>query len=778
MCPLHLRRRLAVASCAVASAIAQAPVLVQQATSSGTLLAGLNVALPQLPAPGDLLVVCHDTTAGGNSSVSGGGVSHWTLCQSTVPTQDNSEIWAGLVDGAPDISIQITLGGSPNDAAAVVTEWRGLLAPLSFTGAFATGSGGTAASPAQSGTVAANAGDLVVAMVGTHSTGQVIGAPANGFADLQRPASQPSCVMAAAAGMAGAGGAIGTSWTFPNPSVWAGVIVVFPGAHPGTFGGSGDDTCSQIRIDPASGNWAVAGRTASFGRASDFLLVRFDTNGNLLSTMAWGGARDEEVRGMDLHVGSAPGIYLAGASNSFGTGASDRDVVLVRCDLDGNLQWGARWSSNNNLDEHGEAVCVDNAGDAFVAGTIHTSNRLDDVLLLKFSPVASGALPTVAPAVATWGGTGDDRINGAAIDKTPVDPRLYLVGSTTSFGNGNKDVLVQRFGSTLALQWTRTWGGSGQDEGVAACVDAQGNLYVAGSTQTGAAATDALLLKWDPSGNLLWRVTFGGSAADSLRNVLVDCNGSVLVTGTTASAGAGQQDGLLARFDADGNLFWAQTWGTAQADDLGGSAVAACADIAIAGSSPGSAGLALWTPPTVSRSVSTSQVTSPTQSLGSPPSGQLHLPTLPVASGPGAPAGLDVRVQRLTGATATIAAGCAAAPASTGGPVLAFDNAPVLGGTLQVRRTSAQPAPLTVLAIGFQGQPQPLSAFGGTVPGGSLCIALLPSTVFLFFGGTSPTVFSLPLQQLRGLVGQTLDVQWIDLLELGNSAVGHIRAGW
>src|SRR5262249_2759453 len=238
-----------------------------------------------------------------------------------------------------------------------------------------------------------------------------------------------------------------------------------------------------------------------------------------------------------------------------------------------NLQWGARWSSNSNLDEHGEAVCVDAAGNAFVAGTIHTSSRADDVLLLKFAPVATGAQPTVAPTVVTWGGSGDDRINGAALDNAPAEARLYLVGSTTTFGNGGSDVLVQRYSPSLALQWTRTWGGSGQDQAAAAAVDAQGNLFVAGSTQTGSAPTDALLLKGAPSGTLLWRVSFGGAAADSLRSVLVDCQGNVLVTGVTSSAGAGAQDGLLAKFDPDGNLIWAQTWGTAQVDELGCSAI-------------------------------------------------------------------------------------------------------------------------------------------------------------------------------------------------------------
>lgn len=76
----------------IAAAVpAQAPVLVQQAANSGSNLASLTVTLSQPPTPGNVLIVCHDSTSGSNSTVTGGGVSQWILCQSTIPT-DNSEI--------------------------------------------------------------------------------------------------------------------------------------------------------------------------------------------------------------------------------------------------------------------------------------------------------------------------------------------------------------------------------------------------------------------------------------------------------------------------------------------------------------------------------------------------------------------------------------------------------------------------------------------------------------------------------------------------------------
>lgn len=757
-------------------AIAQAPTLVQQAVGSAALAADLTVALPQPPTPASVLIVCHDSTSGGSSTITGGGVSQWILCQSTLPTQDNSEIWAGFVDGPLDNVIRLRLGGSPNDASVVVSEWRGLLPPLTFASAFTTGVGGTAVAPAGGAAVFANSGDLVVAMVGTHSTDQSIGPPSNGFVDLLRPISRPSSVMAAAYCIPTTSGDRSTAWTFPYSSRWASAAVAFRAAHSGTWGGSGNEAATQVAVDPLDGSWAVAGRTASFGRANDFLLARFDGNGNALSAAAWGGALDEEVRDLALVTGGQAGIWLTGSSNSFGGSASDRDIVLVRHDRQGALQWGARWSSNSNLDERGEALCVSPAGNVFVAGTVRTANRGDEALLLRFAPVANGAQPT-APTLTMWGrSSGDEGLAAVVLDTVPTSVRLYVAGSTTGFGNGNRDVLVQRYDTDMALQWTRTWGGAGADEAASAAVDAQGNLYTAGSTQTGSDPTDALLIKWNAQGTLQWRVTMGGAAADSLRRVLVDCNGDVVVTGVTASAGAGQQDGLLAKFDAAGALLWAQTWGGALADELGATAIAGCADLIVAGSSTAEGNLVLWTPPTVSRSTSTSGVTSPTNAVGTPPSGQLRFPTLPAATAPGVAQGVDVQVQRHLGATTAIAPGCPAVMTTTGGPQLSFDSPPVLGGTVRIRRTSTQACELTALLLGTQSAPQPLSVFGGTVAGATVC--LVPTMDGALFPGTSPTVFALTVPLLPALHGVTLDCQWIDLFELGNSTVGHLRAGW
>lgn len=88
-----------------------------------------------------------------------------------------------------------------------------------------------------------------------------------------------------------------------------------------------------------------------------------------------------------------------------------------------------------------------------------------------------------------------------------------------------------------ALQWVTTAGGSGNNSVAAAAADAQGNLYIVGATTsaTQATTTDALILKLDPNGNILYSTSFGGSGNDAATALAIGSDGSLYVAGTTNS---------------------------------------------------------------------------------------------------------------------------------------------------------------------------------------------------------------------------------------------------
>lgn len=257
---------------------AQDPILVQQAANSGGSLAAVALSLPRLPAPGNLLVICHDSSSSRNSSVIGGGVNGWTLCATSIPDKTNSQIWAGIVGNAPSTEIVVTLGSSPNWASASVTEWSGLGAPMVFEGVSSFGFGGTGSSPVTTGSLPAEAGDLVIATMGVHGAGQTISLPTHGFTDLLRPLPQSGTTMASASLIPTGAGAVHTTWTIGYNRGWATALAVF--ANPN--GGSGPGGPGE---PPGGGSPVLVQQSASSGSAIGTLGVTLPqppTQGNVL----------------------------------------------------------------------------------------------------------------------------------------------------------------------------------------------------------------------------------------------------------------------------------------------------------------------------------------------------------------------------------------------------------------------------------------------------------------------------------------------------------------
>ena len=91
------------------------------------------------------------------------------------------------------------------------------------------------------------------------------------------------------------------------------------------------------------------------------------------------------------------------------------------------------------------------------------------------------------------------------------------------------------------LSWHTNMGSSGQDIAEAIAVDGNGNIYVAGHTDSTwgtpiepyAGGRDAFLAKLNSSGERLWHTFMGSSGWDDVGSVAVDGDGNVYVTGTS-----------------------------------------------------------------------------------------------------------------------------------------------------------------------------------------------------------------------------------------------------
>lgn len=150
---------------------------------------------------------------------------------------------------------------------------------------------------------------------------------------------------------------------------------------------------------------------------------------------------------------------------------------------------------------------------------------------------------------------------------------------------GREDVFIAKFNAAGQRQWGTYYGGAGADVARGIVSDAEGNILLAGQTDSKTAiatagafktlsdgGTDGFLAKFNASGAIVWGSYYGGDANDDARSICAAPDGSVYITGYTMSIGmatqgshnalfSGYSDAYLAKFNAAGQRQWASYYG-------------------------------------------------------------------------------------------------------------------------------------------------------------------------------------------------------------------------
>ena len=300
-----------------------------------------------------------------------------------------------------------------------------------------------------------------------------------------------------------------------------------------TFGGSGADFGNYVAIAPDGSVYAYGYTTSAGAGNYDFLIAKFSSSGTVQWQKTLGDSDGEN--GFSVAVAPDGSVYACGKTNSVNT--LNTDLFLVKFSSSGTVQWQKRFGGGNG--DYGYSVAVASDGSVYVSGYTYVNGNKNDLLLVKFS--SSGTVQWQK----TLGGSNDEI--GTSVAVAP-DGSVYVCGYTRSAGAGNTDLLLAKFSSSGTVQWQKTLGGSGYEEGWSVAVAPDGSVYVCGHTSSaGSGSYDLLLAKFSSSGTVQWQKTLGGSNVEITPGVAVAPDGSVYVCGQTNSAGAGNYDFLLAK---------------------------------------------------------------------------------------------------------------------------------------------------------------------------------------------------------------------------------------
>ncbi len=182
--------------------------------------------------------------------------------------------------------------------------------------------------------------------------------------------------------------------------------------------------------------------------------------------------------------------------------------------------------------------------------------------ILLFGP--AGAWAQLHTWATSYGGTDGE---GAWTIQQTSDGGYVVAGWTWSFGADDSDFWILKLGADGTVQWEKTYGGNDDEAADLIYQTSDGGYVVTGYTASfGAGSIDVWVLKLDGNGDIQWQKTYGGDDEDEAVGIQQTTDGGYVVAGETRSFGAGAWDVWILKLNEDGTVQWQKTYGGKQSD--------------------------------------------------------------------------------------------------------------------------------------------------------------------------------------------------------------------
>ena len=290
----------------------------------------------------------------------------------------------------------------------------------------------------------------------------------------------------------------------------------------------------------------------------DFFTIMYDSLGKIIWMNRFDGPAHSSDIPKAITKDNEGNIYITGASQ----GNLNMDFVTIKYNIHGEEEWTPPPRFDGGGTDIPQAIAVDSEGNVFVSGSSMGADSNYDFVTVKYNKFGQFQ----------WKSRKDDSINGKdSVVSLAIDNlgNIYVAGTSDSTMSLSSFLIIKYDPSGTVL-WTKRYHQKGNNWEKAAkmIIDKKNNIYITGIRYTKDTKEDIITVKYNSGGVFKWMSWWDdpGSLSDAASDIKVDKDGNVYVAGYGAGGGTGN-DFVVIKYDSSGGKKWAATYDGPQSSD-------------------------------------------------------------------------------------------------------------------------------------------------------------------------------------------------------------------
>ncbi|MBN1765746.1 MAG: SBBP repeat-containing protein [Sedimentisphaerales bacterium] len=283
------------------------------------------------------------------------------------------------------------------------------------------------------------------------------------------------------------------------------------------------------------------------GESRSHLTIKYDQDGN----EQWLARYNDPyiyttIIMYDIALDSTGNLYMSGYAYVDG----NKDYLTIKYDPDGNELWVARYNGVYNDSDEAHDIEIDDDGYVFVAGETDNNSTGTDFQLVKYD---SDGQELWATSLSASGYAEEDIAYRLSLDE---QSNAYLAGCSDC--KWDSDYFTAKFNEDGDFQWSQLYDGSGRDEIRELVLDSEGNVIVTGISDmdiSGSVDYDIMTIKYNTNGTLLWAESYDdpGNGDNYPTDMVIDDDNNIYICSDVLYS---QRAWVLLKYDSNGNELW------------------------------------------------------------------------------------------------------------------------------------------------------------------------------------------------------------------------------